>query len=82
LTMPLFGYRAFGSITGIFMAMISLGTMVAVPLANLAHDYLGSYTPAFQAAAIIDVVIIAMFLLLFYLCEKEKKKQLDAQAQS
>ena len=82
LTMPLFGYRAFGSITGIFMAMISLGTMVAVPLANLAHDYLGSYTPAFQAAAIIDVVIIAMFLLLFYLCEKEKKKQLDAQTQS
>lgn len=79
LTMPLFGYRAFGSITGIFMAMISLGSMLATPLANLAHDYLGSYTPAFRAAAIMDILIIGLFLLLFFLCDREKKKQLDTE---
>ena len=79
LTMPLFGYRAFGSITGIFMAMISLGGMLATPLANLAHDYLGSYTPAFRAAAIMDILIIGLFLLLFFLCDREKKKQLDTE---
>ncbi len=79
LTMPLFGYRAFGSITGIFMAMISLGSMLATPLANLAHDYLGSYTPAFRAAAIMDIVIIGLFLLLFFLCHRDKKKQLDTE---
>ena len=77
LTIPLFGYRAFGSVTGIFMAMISLGCMLATPLANLAHDYLGSYTPAFRAAAIMDIIIIGLFLLLFFLCDREKKKQLD-----
>ena len=78
VTMPLFGYRAFGSITSIFMAMISLGSMLATPLANLAHDYLGSYTPAFQAAAIMDLALIVLFLILFFLCDREKKKYLAA----
>ena len=81
LTTPLFGYRDFGSITGIFMAMISLGSMLSAPLGNLAHDYLGSYTPAFRVAAVVDVVLIAMFLLLFYLCEKAKQKQLAEEKQ-
>ena len=80
LTMPLFGYRAFGTITGIFMAMISLGGMLASPLANLTYDYLGSYTPAFRAAAIMDVVLIGLFLLLFFLCDRDKIKQLAAEA--
>ena len=62
---------------GIDNAMISLGSMLATPLANLAHDYLGSYTPAFRAAAIMDIMIIGLFLLLFFLCDREKKKQLD-----
>ena len=79
LTMPLFGYRAFGSITGIFMAMISLGSMLSSPLANLAHDYLGSYTPAFRIAAILDVVVIVLFLLLFFLCERDKRKQIETE---
>lgn len=79
LTMPLFGYRAFGSITGIFMAMVSLGCMLSTPLANLSYDYLGSYVPAFRAAAILDVVVIGLFLLLFFLCDREKKKQLGTE---
>ena len=80
LTMPLFGYRAFGSITGIFLAMISLGSMVAGPIVNLFYDWLGSYAPVFRAAAVIDVVLIGLYLLLFYLCEKEKKHFLATQA--
>ena len=74
LTMPLFGYRAFGSITGIFMAMISLGNMLATPVANLCYDKLGSYIPGFRIAAILDLIIIGLFQLLFYLCDREKKK--------
>lgn len=81
LTMPLFGYRAFGSITGIFLAMISLGSMVAGPIVNLFYDWLGSYSPVFRVAALIDVVIIGLYLLLFYLCEKEKKHFLATQEQ-
>lgn len=80
LTMPLFGYRAFGTISGIFMAMCSLGSMLSTPLANLAYDYLGSYTLAFKIAAVTDVALIGLFLLLFYLCNREKKKQLAAEA--
>lgn len=79
LTMPLFGYRSFGSIIGIFMAMISLGSMLSTPLANLAYDYLGSYTPAFRIASIMDVVVIALFLLLYFLCERDKRKQIETE---
>lgn len=79
LAMPLFGYRAFGSITGIFLAMISLGSMVAGPVVNLFYDWLGSYSPVFRVAAVIDIVLIGLYLLLFYLCEKEKKHFLATQ---
>lgn len=82
LTMPLFGYRAFGSITGVFLAMISLGSMVAGPIVNLLYDRLGSYAPVFRVAALIDIALIGLYLLLFYLCEKEKKHVLAMQEQS
>ena len=73
LSMPLFGYRAFGSITGVFLAMVSLGSMVAGPIVNLFYDRLGSYAPVFRVAALIDLALIGLYLLLFYLCEKEKR---------
>jgi len=68
-----FGYRAFGSITGVFLAMVSLGSMVAGPIVNLFYDRLGSYAPVFRVAALIDIALIGLYLLLFYLCEKEKR---------
>lgn len=82
LSMPLFGYRAFGSITGVFLAMISLGNMVAGPIVNLLYDRLGSYAPVFRVAALIDIALIGLYLLLFYLCEKEKRHFLSMQEQS
>ena len=81
LAMPLFGYRAFGNISGIFLAMSSLGSMLANPIVNLFYDRLGSYSPVFRVAAVIDVALIGLFLLLFYLCQKEKKRFLAMQEQ-
>lgn len=78
LAMPLFGYRAFGSITGIFLSMVSLASMLAGPIVNLFYDLLGSYSPVFRVAALIDLLLIGLYLLLFYLCEKEKKHFLAA----
>lgn len=63
LIMPLFGYRAFGNLTGIFLAMISLGNMVAGPIVNLLYDRLGSYAPVFRVAALIDIALIGLYLL-------------------
>ncbi len=79
LTMPLFGYRSFGSITGIFLAMVSLANMLATPIVNALYDVFGSYTPVFRAAAIADIAVIGLYLLLFFLCEKEKKRFLATQ---
>ncbi len=79
LTMPLFGYRSYGSATGIFLAMGSLANMLATPFVNYLYDILGSYTPVFQAAAVVDVALIGLYILLFRMCDKEKKRFLAAQ---
>ena len=75
LTMPLFGHRSYGALCSIFLAMASLGNIFSTPLSNLLHDWIGSYAPVFRVAAVLDVVLIGLFALLFYLCKRDKVKQ-------
>lgn len=75
LTMPLFGHRSYGTLCSIFLAMASLGNMIATPLINLLHDWIGSYSPVFRVAAVLDVVLVGLFALLFYLCKRDKMNQ-------
>ncbi len=81
LTMPLFGYRSYGTMTGIFLAMVSLANMLAAPVVNLFYDLLGSYSPVFRVAALVDIALIGLYLLIFFLCEREKKRFLAVQPQ-
>lgn len=73
LIVPLFGYRTFGTVNGIFCAMLSLGNMLSTPIADLLYDRIGSYSPVYTVAAVLDIVLIGLFGLLFLLCSKEKK---------
>ncbi len=82
LIVPLFGYQAFGMLNGIFMAMISLGSMLAPPIADLLYDRIGSYTPIYTAAGIINFVLIGLFGLLFLLCKKEEQRFLQNASRS
>ncbi len=82
LAMPLFGYRAFGTINGIFMAMISLAGMVGTPIADLLYDRIGSYTPVYKVGAAVSVGMVGLYSLLFWLCEREKKHFLATQKQA
>lgn len=70
LTMPLFGYRAYDMAVGVFLAMVSVSAMVAQPLANLVYDQIGSYSPVFRVAAVLDLVIVVLYLLLFKLAAR------------
>lgn len=74
LTYPLFGYRSHSASLGIFMAMASLGSLVAQPIANLVYDKVGSYTPVFYFAAALSLVVAGLFALLFLLCTKARAK--------
>ena len=59
--------------------MVSLGSMASGSFANLLYDQLDSYTPVFRLAALIDIAIIGLYLLLFCLCEKKKFLSMEEQ---
>ena len=77
LTAPLFGYRSFATVNGIFMAMCSLATIFSNPISNNCFDVTGSYTPAFRGAALVNGVVLVLYLVLFALTKREKRRYFE-----
>lgn len=73
LVMPLFGYQAASGINSVTLAMVSIASIFAEPIANLIYDRISTYSPVFAVAAIMNVCIIPLFLLVYLLAQKEKK---------
>ena len=80
LTRPLFGYAPSDTLIGIFLSMVSLSGMLSEPLVNYLYDALGSYSPVYLSAAVADVVLIGLYLVLFKLCDKDKKKYFEEES--
>ena len=80
LTRPLFGYAPSDALIATFFAMVSLSGFLPEPLINFVYDAVGSYVPVYYGAAIVDVVLLVAFLVLFKLCEKDKQKYLQEEA--
>lgn len=74
LTYPLFGYRSHDATLGIFLALPNLGSLIIVPVANAVYDRIGSYTPVFQFATVLSVIVLGMLLLLYALTQRDQKK--------
>lgn len=74
LTYPLFGYRSHSASLGIFMAMPMLGSLIATPVSNAVYDRVGSYSPVFQFAAVLSLVVMGLYALLYLLCAKSRAK--------
>lgn len=72
LAAPLFGYQACLSVNGIFLAMASLATIFSSPISNLFYDKIGSYSPVFRVAAIVNGGLIAVYFLMFAMAKREK----------
>lgn len=81
LTTSLFGYRAHDSAMSIFLSMVSVGAMVAAPICNMAYDILGSYSPVFRVAAALGAATIVLYLILYRMAARDKKKWLAEQAE-
>jgi MFS family permease len=77
LTAPLFGYRSFATVNGIFMAMCSLATIFSNPISNNCFDVTGSYIPAFRGAALVNGVVLVLYLVLFALTKREKRRYFE-----
>ena len=72
LAAPLFGYQACLSVNGIFLAMASLATIFSSPISNLFYDKIGSYSPVFRVAAIVNGGLIAVYFLMFAMAKRER----------
>ena len=79
LTNALFGYQAYSKCVGIVTAMVSLGGLVAAPISNMCFDRLGSYSPVFRVGAITSLVVTGLYLLLFLLAAKDRKKMTQSE---
>jgi len=72
LTMSLVGYRSYDMAVGVFLSMVSVGAMVAQPVTNFVYDKIGTYSPVFRAAAIFNLVVIVLYLLLYKLADRDR----------
>lgn len=74
LTSALFGYQAQAKCLGIVLAAASVGGTIAPIIANSVYDMMGSYHPVFWGAAIGMAVMIPVYLWMFRLADRDKKK--------
>lgn len=76
LTRPLFGYAPSDSLISLFLGLVTLSGMFGDPVVNYLYDYLGSYRPVYYGGAALTVAVTVMYLVLFKLCDRDKKKYL------
>ena len=75
LLMPsLFGYQSGAKAIGVLYAMLSAASMIANPLTNSLRDAFGSYRPVFQGTALVAAGVTVLYVLLYALAAKERKK--------
>ena len=78
LAFSLFGYKAQGQYTGIFIAVIYAASFLSSPLSNLIHDNAGSYRPAYYLAAVLLAIDFFLYLVLYKVAKRDNKKHADA----
>ena len=78
LSSALFGYQAQAKCLGIVLAAATVAVTVAPIIANTVYDMVGTYHPVFWGAAIGMAVMIPVYLWMFRLADRDKKKILAA----
>lgn len=66
LTQSVFGTETSTGIMGIILGVASFGGLVGEPITNWCHDIMGSYNPVFRLAAVLDIVVIGLLLVVFW----------------
>ena len=74
----LFGHEGSMSVNGVFLGLSSLGSLISSPVSSMCYDACGSYVPVSLVSSVINVGILALFLLLFAMAKKERAKFTEA----
>lgn len=72
LATSLFGYQAQTAYNGIFISMLSAAAMISNPVTNAIYDRIGTYSYTFLAAAVLTVLLMGMYLLMYRLADKDR----------
>lgn len=68
----LFGRKAQTQYIGTVMAMTSAGSIISSTLANAVYDFMGSYRPVFWGSAVLSLVMIPAYCLLYQTVKRDK----------
>ncbi len=80
LTPSLFGYRVGAKAIGVIMAVAPAANMVAPVLSGALHDKIfHSYTPIFRGTALASVAVIGLYIIMYIIANRDKKKFEQAQ---
>lgn len=71
---PVFGYKACLSVNGIFLGLSSFSAIFSNTISSLCYDHTGSYMPVFRVSGVVLIGVLAVYLLLFSISKKEKKR--------
>ncbi len=74
LTTELFGNQAGDLSVSLMLAMVSFSSMLTSPIMNAIYDATGSYIPGLRTAAILALLTLGLYLLLFFLSARNRKK--------
>lgn len=74
LSAALFGYQAQAKCLGIFLAVGTIAGTIAPIIANSVYDTVGSYHPVFWGAAIGMAAMIPLYLWMYQLADRDKKR--------
>lgn len=79
VALPLFGYKGSAEINGIIVGMSALASLVTAPVCNFVYDRIHSYSPAFRVAAVMDICLIGVYLVMFTMAKKVRKREMSKQ---
>ena len=68
----LFGFEGCMGVNGIFLGLSSFASLFSSPLASLCYDNTGTYMFAYRIGSLVNIGILALFLVMFALLKKEK----------
>lgn len=80
LASELFGARGAVAGSGILLAMVSAGGLIAPPVVNFSCDRLGSYTPVLLVLAAACAVSMALFFIAARLSKGDRARQMAARS--
>lgn len=79
VTVPLLSESVFGtetstSVLGAILGISSVASVFSAPITNICHDTTGSYDPVFRISAVINVVMIGILFVVFYMFGKKERE--------